>query len=429
MMSGGNATAHDGKHVAQRTTSSHNVPVSRQHSTRHSLTAISPAMKQLKELKKKEREKIRWLSRPDLVIYHFFCEVVLFFQKLITYTFTSRISLFVILPTCVLAYIANENEGPHTELLDEIKLTLGFVVWWVGLGVLSSVGLGTGMHSGILFLFPHIFKVVTAVQECGTTELTLRQDTWFNTTPFTCPEGSNTDTYVHFYHLFALVFPASMLWGAGTAMGEIPPYALSRAARIAGEVDEEYEEIKAIQESGHANPLQKMQSWMIGFLQRNGFWGVLLMSAWPNMAFDLCGICCGHFLMPFWTFFGATFIGKAIIKVNMQAVFFIGLFTDKYMKRIVSFISAITPEDMQLGEKLYEFLLSQRARFHDGGSHTVKEPHMIAKISSWVMTLLISGFMLSCIEQFAQQHAASIDNQLMESHPVVVEDSHKGKKE
>lgn len=33
------------------------------------------------------------------------------------------------------------------------------MVWWVGLGVLSSVGLGSGMHSGVLFLFPHLLKV------------------------------------------------------------------------------------------------------------------------------------------------------------------------------------------------------------------------------------------------------------------------------
>jgi hypothetical protein len=43
--------------------------------------------------------------------------------------------------------------------MDELRTTAEFVIWWVGLGVLSSVGLGTGMHSGLLFLFPHIFKV------------------------------------------------------------------------------------------------------------------------------------------------------------------------------------------------------------------------------------------------------------------------------
>ena len=33
------------------------------------------------------------------------------------------------------------------------------MVWWVGLGILSSIGLGTGMQTGIMFLFPHILKV------------------------------------------------------------------------------------------------------------------------------------------------------------------------------------------------------------------------------------------------------------------------------
>ena len=58
-----------------------------------------------------------------------------------------------------------------------------------------------------------------------------------------------------------------------------------------------------------------MQAWMLGFIQKHGFLGILLLAAWPNAAFDLCGICCGHFQMPFWQFFSATFIGKALIKV------------------------------------------------------------------------------------------------------------------
>jgi hypothetical protein len=34
-----------------------------------------------------------------------------------------------------------------------------YTTWWISLGVLSSIGLGTGMHSGLLFLFPHMLKV------------------------------------------------------------------------------------------------------------------------------------------------------------------------------------------------------------------------------------------------------------------------------
>ena len=53
-------------------------------------------------------------------------------------------------------------------------------------------------------------------------------------------------------------------------------------------------------------------------LKTHGFIIVLLMASIPNPLFDLAGISCGHFLVPFSTFFGATFIGKAIIKVTIQ---------------------------------------------------------------------------------------------------------------
>ena len=43
------------------------------------------------------------------------------------------------------------------------------------------------------------------------------------------------------------------------------------------------------------------------------------MSAWPNAAFDLVGMCCGHFQMDFWTFFGATVLGKAFTLRPIQA--------------------------------------------------------------------------------------------------------------
>ena len=33
-------------------------------------------------------------------------------------------------------------------IVAEVEFQFWFVAWWAGLGVLSSVGLGTGMHSG-----------------------------------------------------------------------------------------------------------------------------------------------------------------------------------------------------------------------------------------------------------------------------------------
>lgn len=57
---------------------------------------------------------------------------------------------------------------------------------------------------------------------------------------------------------------------------------------------------------------------MMRFLRQHGFWGIFLLSAVPNMAFDLCGICCGHFGMPFWQFFGGTLLGKAGVRVSAR---------------------------------------------------------------------------------------------------------------
>ncbi|XP_076105722.1 vacuole membrane protein 1-like [Mytilus galloprovincialis] len=53
-------------------------------------------------------------------------------------------------------------------------------------------------------------------------------------------------------------------------------------------------------------------------VQKVGFFGILACASIPNPLFDLAGITCGHFLIPFWTFFGATLIGKAVIKMHIQ---------------------------------------------------------------------------------------------------------------
>ena len=50
---------------------------------------------------------------------------------------------------------------------------------------------------------------------------------------------------------------------------------------------------------------------------------IMLFASIPNPLFDLAGLTCGHLLIPFWTFFIATAIGKACNKTTLQAFFFI----------------------------------------------------------------------------------------------------------
>jgi vacuole membrane protein 1 len=48
-----------------------------------------------------------------------------------------------------------------------VRANIFFIVYWVGLGVLSSVGLGTGLHTFLLYLGPHIASVTLAAYECN----------------------------------------------------------------------------------------------------------------------------------------------------------------------------------------------------------------------------------------------------------------------
>ena len=67
------------------------------------------------------------------------------------------------LPVLGLWYFLEHVEGPYTHAINEVEKVIMFIVWWVGLGILSSIGLGSGMHTGVLFLFPHIMKVSQCV--------------------------------------------------------------------------------------------------------------------------------------------------------------------------------------------------------------------------------------------------------------------------
>ncbi|KEG11876.1 hypothetical protein DQ04_02191080 [Trypanosoma grayi] len=214
----------------------------------------------------------------------------------------------------------------------EVEYLLADAVWWLVLGILSSIGLGTGMHSGLLFLFPHIYLACASADSCGNSNYWTypvnpfygpRDRTFLCITPTLAMEAPSTIARL------LKVIPACVLWGAGTAIGEIPPYALSYAAALQGQRHAE------LKEDSKYDVLNRMKNWTLNKIQLYGFWAILLLAAWPNMAFDLCGMACGQFLMPFWSFFGATFIGKALIKVNMQAVFFVFLFSGDNIERMI----------------------------------------------------------------------------------------------
>ena len=185
--------------------------------------------------------------------------------------------------------------------------------YWIILGVMSSVGLGTGLHTFLLYLGPYIAKVTMAAYECSSTEFDATADI------ITCPDTASL-TAVTLFTIMRKVRLEAFMWGAGTALGELPPYFMARAARLAGgkSDDEDFQnEIdEALEEADTSTLLGKGKAFMHGLVEKVGFFGILLAASIPNPLFDLAGITCGHFLIPFWTFFGATLIGKAIVKIQ-----------------------------------------------------------------------------------------------------------------
>mmetsp|Transcript_70496 Transcript_70496/g.113653 ORF Transcript_70496/g.113653 Transcript_70496/m.113653 type:complete len:508 (-) Transcript_70496:242-1765(-) len=218
--------------------------------------------------------------------------------------------------------VCGEKDG---AILWQAELALTEAAWWMILGILSSVGFGTGLHSGLMFLFPHIMQVVGAAEACNTTDGLVA---WYQhpckldcSTTFGPKDGST----VTVWRLFLLVTVQCMLWGLGTAAGELPPYLVSKAARLAGSKDSDYEQ--ELNEAREKTDLfSRMKIYTVDFIEKHGFVGVFLLASWPNAAFDMCGMCCGYVLMPFWTFFIATCCGKGLVKVNLQALVFVIMF-------------------------------------------------------------------------------------------------------
>merc|ERR1719419_1645529 len=199
-------------------------------------------------------------------------------------------------------------------------------------------------------------------------------------------------------------------WGAGTAIGELPPYFMARAARLSGsEPSEEEEEFLEFQEK-LKNPekmtrFERAKYWVQQLVERVGFFGILACASIPNPLFDLAGITCGHFLVPFWTFFGATLIGKAVIKMHIQQVFVILLFTQQTVQFLIHLISKVPVLGAKFQEPIITFLETQKNKFHkpSEGAGPQKE-----SILGWILEkfvlLMVVYFVVSIVNSMAQSY-------------------------
>lgn len=127
----------------------------------------------------------------------------------------------------------------------------------------------------------------------------------------------------------------------------------------------------------------------------------------PNPLFDLAGITCGHFLVPFWTFFGATLIGKAVIKMHIQKMFVIIAFNETLIKTALDWLLFVPWVGHKLQVPFKAFLEGQKLKLHkSGGSATVEQKggNLLAAIFEKFVIAMILYFVVSIVNSFAQNY-------------------------
>ncbi|GFR71263.1 vacuole membrane protein 1 [Elysia marginata] len=360
------------------------------------------------QFEREEREGIVLWRRPMLTLQYFMLESLMLFTALANRMYKRKATVLLTLILIAVAYAVYSMDGPHQQLVQSVEKKFLWCAYWIGLGILSSVGLGTGLHTFLLYLGPHIATVTLAAFECKSID--------FPEPPYPneikCPENVQPQE-MSLWTIMSKVRLEAVMWGAGTAIGELPPYFMARAARLSGVdlEDDEFEEIEELLHEKKKHPddmgfMEKAKLSVHNLVQRVGFFGILACASIPNPLFDLAGITCGHFLIPFWTFFGATLIGKAIIKMHIQKLFVIFLFSAHHVEQVVKLIGLIPQLGPQAQKPFQNYLEAQRTKLHHkpGTGETEGGGNILSWCFEKLVLVMVVYFVLSIFNSMAQSY-------------------------
>ncbi|XP_058791700.1 vacuole membrane protein 1 isoform X2 [Phymastichus coffea] len=347
-------------------------------------------------------------QHPIVTLNYFIRELLIDCLSFARKAFQYRRSVFCIVSLLTLFFALARLSGPQQELFKTWEAQVRWCLYWIGLGVLSSVGLGTGLHTFVLYLGPHIAAVTMAAYECGALN--------FPEPPYPdqiiCPTTVDKTWAVTIFNIMSKVRIEAIMWGAGTALGELPPYFMARAARTSRQSsrDQEFDqdelkELEALEalESGENVPIiMRAKLAMKHFVQKAGFLGIMACASIPNPLFDLAGLTCGHYLIPFWTFFGATLLGKAIIKMHIQQLAVIVAFNEELLDKAISFLAYIPWIGTKLQEPLKTYLVEQKRKLHDKSS--AEHSTTISWLFDKFVILMVCYFLVTIIHALARNH-------------------------
>ncbi|KAF2284167.1 hypothetical protein GH714_019722 [Hevea brasiliensis] len=186
----------------------------------------------------------------------FILAMIQYFKRLVIYLLAKGGWLMLLSTVVVsLGILLLTIDGPHEKHIEELSHYLRFGLWWIALGVASSIGLGkknlyglisralcwSGLHTFVLYLGPHIALFTIKAMQCGRVDLKnavydtiqlKRGPSWldkdcreFGDPVFPTSHGLR----VPLSSILPQVQVEAVLWGLGTAFGELPPYFISRA--------------------------------------------------------------------------------------------------------------------------------------------------------------------------------------------------------
>ncbi|KXS11506.1 hypothetical protein M427DRAFT_434787 [Gonapodya prolifera JEL478] len=361
------------------------------------------------ELEEK-RNNLQWHNSSPVILQNFASYLLSNLKSAIA-SLSRRLGTVLVCGTILGGFfLAARIEGPQKESAVQLESLLGWFGYWILLGVLSSIGLGTGLHTFVLFLGPHIATVTTTAYQCGNLSFLIR-----GPTKFLCQ--SSIPEPLTLWKIYGMVFLESFLWGTGTSIGEMPPYFVARAAASAQRIDDNreediLEEIAELEKTPfHQLAIEdKAKLVMLRVLRQLGFFGIVLCASIPNPLFDLAGILCGHYMVPFYTFFGATFLGKAVIKSSIQTCIVILVFSRDTIEWTLSQVEQHFPFAHDAASKFVNKQVASlmQGDVGEGGTSLIGSIWNLIIVS---MTLYFIASMVKALakDQLRKEHHAQLD--------------------
>ncbi|KAL4642504.1 hypothetical protein ACB092_02G023600 [Castanea dentata] len=392
------------------------------------------AISELHKRHQQESDNLTITTQPFKTLKFFVLAVIQYIKSSISYLLAKG-GWLMLLSTVAIAIgiLVVTIDGPHEKHVEEISRYFRFGLWWVALGVASSIGLGSGLHTFVLYLGPHVAFFTIKAMQCGRVDLKSapydtiqleRGPSWLDKdcSEFGPPLFQLLDGLrVPLSSILPQVQIEAILWGVGTAIGELPPYFISRAASESGkQLDAASESSKldapSSEEKGFiATRLNQIKHWLLSHSQHLNFFTILVLASVPNPLFDLAGIMCGQFGIPFWEFFLATLIGKAIIKTHIQTVFIIAVCNNQLLNWIeneliwiLSFIpgfASVLPNVIaKLNAMRDKYLIASAPAASNIKSQAKKWDFSVATLWNTVVWLMLMNFFVKIVNSTAQSY-------------------------